>query len=187
MRHSSAIASVALLCAAGAVAGCGSSSSGSGGSSYHTSSQPTTSAAASSGASTASGAAAGGAGGSSAGATTVGTVHTSLGTILVAGPKHLTVYLFEADKGTTSNCNGPCAQAWPPVTTSGAPHAEGGAHAGDLGMSKRADGTEQVTYNGHPLYYYVTDQSTGETTGQGITSFGAAWWVLNAQGAKVGG
>jgi predicted lipoprotein with Yx(FWY)xxD motif len=186
VRHPSAIASVVLLCAVGAVAGCGGSSSSSNSSAN---SQPSTSAAATGGeygagtgnnTTTTSGAT-----GSSSGATAVGTAHTSLGTILVAGPKHLTVYLFEADKGTTSNCNGACAQAWPPVTTSGTPHAEGGAQASALGTTKRADGSEQVTYNGHPLYYYVTDQAAGETTGQGITSFGAAWYVLNTQGAKV--
>jgi predicted lipoprotein with Yx(FWY)xxD motif len=105
--------------------------------------------------------------------------------VLVAGPKHLTVYLFEADKGTTSNCSDACAQAWPPVTTSGEPQAEGGAKSADLGTTERSDGTRQVTYHGHPLYYYVSDQSSGETTGEGVKSFGAAWYVMNPQGKKI--
>jgi predicted lipoprotein with Yx(FWY)xxD motif len=117
--------------------------------------------------------------------TAVGTTHTSLGTVLVAGPKHLTVYLFEADRGTTSNCSGACAQAWPPVTTSGEPKADGGAHSSDLGTTTRADGTKQLTYKGHPLYYYVSDRSSGETTGEGVKSFGAAWYVLNPSGKKI--
>lgn len=63
-----------------------------------------------------------------------------LGTVLGAGPKQLTVYLFEADKGSTSSCSGACAAVWPPVTTSAKPKATGGALATDLGTSKRSDG-----------------------------------------------
>ncbi len=114
-------------------------------------------------------------------------MHTNLGTIVVAGPKQMTVYLFEADRGSTSNCSEACAQAWPPVTTTGNPKAEGGALAADLGTTTRSDGTKQVTYKGHPLYYYVTDQQSGETTGQGVKSFGAAWYVLSPKGSKIDG
>ena len=77
----------------------------------------------------------------------IGTTHTSLGTVLVAGPKRLTVYMFEADKGGTSTCSGACAQLWPPVITSGEPAAEGGATASKLSTITRSDGSKQVTYN----------------------------------------
>jgi predicted lipoprotein with Yx(FWY)xxD motif len=117
--------------------------------------------------------------------TVIGTKHTSLGTILVAGPKHLTVYLFEADKGSKSKCKGACARAWPPVTTTGAPRAEGRAVAGDLGTTMRAGGVKQVTYEGHPLYWYDADKRAGETTGQGSPEYGASWWVLSPSGKAI--
>src|SRR5690349_23089831 len=96
-----------------------------------------------------------------------------------------TLYLWEADKNGTSTCTGPCAAAWPPVTTSGPPQAGRGVDKSLLGTVKRADGTEQVTYNGHPLYYYVGDTAAGMAKGQGSKDFGASWYVLNAKGAKI--
>jgi predicted lipoprotein with Yx(FWY)xxD motif len=111
--------------------------------------------------------------------------HGKLGTILAAGPKKLTVYMFEADKGTTSSCTGACAKVWPPVTTSGAPTAAGGAVAADLGTTKRSDGTEQVTYKGHPLYFYDDDKDSGDAYGQGSKAFGAGWYVLKPSGEKL--
>jgi predicted lipoprotein with Yx(FWY)xxD motif len=96
-----------------------------------------------------------------------------------------TLYLWEADKNGTSTCTGPCAAAWPPVTTSGAPQAGSGVDKSLLGTVKRDDGTEQVTYNGHPLYYYVGDSGPGMAKGQGSKDFGAGWYVLDAKGAKI--
>jgi predicted lipoprotein with Yx(FWY)xxD motif len=177
VRHLTALTATTLALAGLAVAGCG-SSGGSGSAKTEASGYPSTSTSA------ASSAAASGAGGSAAG-TAVATEHTSLGTILAAGPKRLTVYLFAADTGSTSTCSEACAQAWPPVTTTGAPKAEGGAVAADLGTTTRSDGTKQVTYRGHPLYYYVSDSQAGETTGQGVNSFGAPWWVLTPAGSEV--
>ena len=54
-----------------------------------------------------------------------------------------------------------------------------------LGTTKRADGTEQVTYNGHPLYYFAADTGAGMAKGQGSKEFGADWYVLNAKGSKI--
>jgi predicted lipoprotein with Yx(FWY)xxD motif len=183
LRHP--LAALTTLAVAGlAVAGCGSSSSSSSGkteaSGYPSHSASTSNNAAASGGSTSTAAA------SSAGAgTAIATEHTKLGTVLTAGPKHLTVYLFEADKGSTSTCSEACAQVWPPVTTKSAPKAEGEAVAADLGTTARSDGTKQVTYKGHPLYWYASDSQTGETTGQGINSFGAAWYVMSPKGSKI--
>ena len=113
------------------------------------------------------------------------TKHGKLGTILAAGPKKLTVYLFEADKGAASSCTGACAKAWPPVTTSGAPTAAGSAVTADLGTITRSDGTKQVTYKGHPLYFFEKDKDAGDAYGQGAKAFGADWYVLKPSGIKV--
>jgi predicted lipoprotein with Yx(FWY)xxD motif len=120
------------------------------------------------------------------GVATVSVAHNgALGSILVAGPQRRTVYLFAADKGPHSTCSSACAEVWPPLTTSGSPKATGGAHSADLGTITRSDGTKQVTYKGHPLYYYVGDPKSGDTSGQGINSFGAAWYVLSPSGSEV--
>ena len=107
-----------------------------------------------------------------------------LGQILV-GANGMTVYFFLADTGMTSTCSGQCAQNWPPVTTKGAPHAMGGVAQGLLGTTTRGDGTTQVTYHGHPLYYFIADSAAGLATGEGINAFGARWEVVNAAGVAV--
>jgi predicted lipoprotein with Yx(FWY)xxD motif len=122
---------------------------------------------------------------SAAGGVLVSAKHAKLGTILAAGPKRLTVYLFEADKGSASACSSACAKVWPPVTTTGAPTAGGGAMAADLGTITRSDGTTQVTYKGHPLYYFAQDKDNGDAYGQGIKSFGSDWYVLKPSGSKL--
>jgi predicted lipoprotein with Yx(FWY)xxD motif len=106
-------------------------------------------------------------------------------TILAAGPKKLTVYMFAADHGGTSACYGACAGAWPPLTTTGALKAEGGASASKLGTITRTEGVKQVTYGGYPLYYYSPDTSEADISGQGINSFGALWWVLSPAGKVI--
>jgi predicted lipoprotein with Yx(FWY)xxD motif len=111
---------------------------------------------------------------------------TKLGKILVDEDGHV-LYLFEADKGTQSTCDGDCAKAWPPVTTSGKPVAEEGADASKLATTARSDGKTQVTYGGHPLYYYAEDEKPGDMNGQGSEEFGAEWYVVGPNGAKVEG
>jgi predicted lipoprotein with Yx(FWY)xxD motif len=111
--------------------------------------------------------------------------NATLGTILAAGPKKLTVYMFVADHGMKSTCYGACASSWPPVTVSGAPKLEGGALKSKVGTTKRSDGTTQLTYAGRPLYYYSPDTSEASVIGQGVTSFGALWWVMSPSGAVV--
>jgi predicted lipoprotein with Yx(FWY)xxD motif len=110
--------------------------------------------------------------------------NAKLGQILVDG-KGITVYLFVADTGTTSTCYGSCASIWPPVLTTGAPQAGTGADASLLGTTMRTDGKVEVTYAGHPLYYFVQDKQPGDTTGQGINGFGALWWVMSPAGAAI--
>jgi predicted lipoprotein with Yx(FWY)xxD motif len=108
----------------------------------------------------------------------------SLGQILV-GANGRTLYLFVADTGMTSRCTGSCAQNWPPLTTAGVPRAAGGVSQHLLGTTRRADSTTQVTYNGHPLYYFIADSGPGTASGEGINAFGARWEVVNAAGVAV--
>jgi len=109
---------------------------------------------------------------------------SSLGTFLVDA-KGRTLYLWDADKGAMSTCNGGCATEWPPLTTKVAPKAGTGVKASLLGTSKRSNGTLEVTYAGHPLYYFAGDTSAGQTTGQGSGSFGAPWWVVSPAGQAL--
>jgi predicted lipoprotein with Yx(FWY)xxD motif len=110
---------------------------------------------------------------------------SKLGTILAAGSKKLTVYMFEGDKGASSSCSGACASVWPPVTTSGGPSATGAASSADLGTITRSDGTTQVTYKGHPLYFFAKDKDSGDAYGQGVKGFGSDWYVIAPSGSKV--
>jgi predicted lipoprotein with Yx(FWY)xxD motif len=95
------------------------------------------------------------------------------------------VYLWAADSGGKSSCMGACAKAWPPVTTKGKPTAGPGVNAADLGTTTRSDGTQEVTYKGHPLYYFVFDKSKGDTNGQGSKNFGALWWLVAPSGDPI--
>ena len=95
------------------------------------------------------------------------------------------VYLWAADSMNKSSCSGACAGAWPPVTTTGQVTAADGAKAADLGTITRSDGTKQVTYLGHPLYYFAGDSGPGQTNGQGSDSFGAKWWLVAPAGTKI--
>ena len=119
-----------------------------------------------------------------AGALTVGLRSTPLGQILVDGDGK-TLYLFEADRSATSTCYGDCASVWPPLLTGGSPVAGPGVNQSLLTTTTRTDGSHEVVYDGHPLYYFVSDKQAGDTTGQGISSFGANWYVLSAAGTKV--
>jgi predicted lipoprotein with Yx(FWY)xxD motif len=106
-----------------------------------------------------------------------------LGKVIVDS-KGMTLYDFHKDKGTTSACYGECAVAWPPLLTSGAPKAEGGAQGSLLGTTKRKDGTLQVTYAGHPVYGFVEDKKPGETNGNDFEGFGAEWYALMPNGEE---
>ena len=111
---------------------------------------------------------------------------TKLGQTLVDAQGR-TLYLFEADSAGKSNCHGACASAWPPYLSNGAPQAGNGVAGGQLGTIMRSDdnGGTQVTYHGHPLYYYVGDSEPGTTAGQGLDQFGARWYVVGATGAPI--
>lgn len=116
---------------------------------------------------------------------TVTTMNVSpLGKILV-NDKNLSLYLFQADKSTTSTCTGACAKLWPPLLVNGTPTVAGGVDQKKLGTSKRSDGGTQVTYDGHPLYRFAADTSPGNVRGQGLNNFGAKWYVLGTDGKAI--
>jgi predicted lipoprotein with Yx(FWY)xxD motif len=117
-------------------------------------------------------------------AATIGMASTSLGNVLVDSQGR-TIYLFQKDSGTRSACSGGCAAAWPPVRTSGKPTIGSGLTASKVGTTPRSDGKPQVTYNGHPLYLFANDQSAGDTNGQGVNAFGAAWYVMSPAGNAI--
>jgi len=103
-----------------------------------------------------------------------------LGSFLVDS-KGMTLYLYTTDTPNTSNCYGPCATAWPPLLTNGAPIAGSGVTGSLLGTTTRTDGTTQVTYNGWPLYYFQTDKVAGDTTGENVQG---VWFVITPAGVK---
>jgi predicted lipoprotein with Yx(FWY)xxD motif len=116
--------------------------------------------------------------------TTVAVAKSRLGRILVDS-KGITLYDFVKDKRGASSCYGACAALWPPLITKGKPHAGHGVRASLLGTTKRKDGKLEVTYNGHPLYYFVSDRKPGQTTGQGVNQFGGPWWVISPAGKEI--
>jgi predicted lipoprotein with Yx(FWY)xxD motif len=112
-----------------------------------------------------------------AGTATVSVKQTSLGATLV-GPTGRTLYLFEGDKRGVSTLSAAGRAVWPPLT--GTVKAGSGVQASKLGTTHT--GFKQVTYNGHPLYYYIGDHAPGSTKGQHLKEFGALWFVLSPSG-----
>lgn len=98
-----------------------------------------------------------------------------------------TVYLWVADTAGTSTCTGACARVWPPVLGSGGSSAGSGVATAKVTTVARGDGTTQLVYAGHPLYYYAADSAAGDTHGQGSDSFGAKWWEVAADGQAITG
>jgi predicted lipoprotein with Yx(FWY)xxD motif len=114
----------------------------------------------------------------------VAVVGSRLGQLIVDGSGRA-LYLFEGDRTNVSTCYDACAQAWPPLLTIGLPDTGPDVSRVDLATSTRRDGGLQVTYHGHPLYAFVGDKQAGDTTGQGLTAFGARWYVVRPDGTKI--
>jgi predicted lipoprotein with Yx(FWY)xxD motif len=163
---------VALACGAVAVAGCGSSDNSTTGSEAGYGGTAATTTAAQTAPAEATG-------------TAVSAAMTKAGKVLVDS-KGLTLYDFHKDKGIVSACYGACAKIWPPLLTEGKPQAGEGAVASKLGVTKRKDGTVQVTYARHPLYTFVEDTKPGEANGNDISDFGAQWYALFPSGEEAG-
>jgi len=122
--------------------------------------------------------------GTAAGGAALGVASSALGQIVVDG-KGMSVYLYDKDtqNAGSSSCSGPCAAKWPAVTADSATPTVQGV-TGKVGTIKGVDGKTQVTLNGWPLYHFAGDSKAGDTNGQGV---GKIWWVLGADGSKVGG
>jgi len=145
-----------LVAAALLAAGCGGSSPGSGGTSG-TSSSPASSGSA------------------------LKTTQISGVTVLTSA-KGFTLYWFAPDTSTKSNCNGSCAQIWPPVK---GPATAGPGVTGKLGTITRSDGSAQATYAGHLLYTYTADTAPGQANGNGNGASGGVWHEVTASGAAA--
>ena len=142
-------------------------------------------AACSSGSSSSSGSTSNSTSPSAATSSTMITTKTSSGGSFLTNSAGRAIYLFVADSTGKSTCDGACASAWPPVIAAGQPTAAGGALATDLGTITRSDGTKQVTYDGHPLYYFSGDTGPGTDKGQGVDGFGAKWWLVAPSGSSI--
>ena len=114
---------------------------------------------------------------------TVKVVDSQFGRV-IADRRGEAFYLFDKEKGKRSRCYGECAVAWPPVLTKAKPRAGNGADADLLGTTKRRNGKLQVTYNGHPLYYYKDDEP-GRILCHNVDEFGGLWLVVNRRGDAV--
>jgi len=103
---------------------------------------------------------------------------TPLGTIVTSDG--FTLYRFDKDtaKPSKSTCTGECAKTWPPLLGDGTPALSGLAQ-GIVGTVGRADGTQQLTLNGWPLYRYAKDTAPGDTKGEGV---GGTWRAVGADG-----
>ena len=104
------------------------------------------------------------------------------GATVLTDAKGLTVYSFAPDTSTKSNCNGSCANYWPPVT---GPVTAGSGVTGQLGTITRSDGSTQATYAGHPLYTYVGDTAPGQAKGNGLNLSGGVWHEITVSGGAA--
>ena len=107
----------------------------------------------------------------------------SLGSFLV-GENGNSLYIFTPDEPGVSNCSGQCADFWPPLTVeSGATPSMGPGVTGAMALISRDDGSQQVTYNDQPLYFFANDSAPGDTNGQGVND---VWFVASAEGLVEG-
>jgi len=120
---------------------------------------------------------------SSPAAATAGSLKTATigGATVLTNANGFTLYSFAPDTSTKSNCNGACAQNWPPVK---GPATASGVK-GTFGTIKRSDGSTQATFDGHPLYTYVGDHAPGQAKGNGLNLSGGVWHEVTVSGAAA--
>jgi predicted lipoprotein with Yx(FWY)xxD motif len=116
-------------------------------------------------------------------AATTGNLKTTTigGATVLTNAKGFTLYSFAPDTPTTSNCNGACAQFWPPVK---GPATASGIK-GTFGTIKRSDGSTQATFDGHPLYTFAADTAPGQAKGNGLNEEGGVWHEITTSGAAA--
>ena len=117
---------------------------------------------------------------SSPAAATSGSLKTTTigGATVLTSAKGFTLYSFAPDTPAKSNCNGTCAQNWPPVK---GPATASGV-TGTFGTIKRSDGSVQATFDGHPLYTFVGDTAPGQAKGNGLNAAGGLWHEITTSG-----
>jgi predicted lipoprotein with Yx(FWY)xxD motif len=122
---------------------------------------------------------------SSPAAATAGSLKTATigGATVLTNANGFTLYSFAPDTPTTSNCNGTCAQNWPPVK---GPATASGV-TGTFGTIKRADGSVQATFDGHPLYAFAGDTAPGQAKGNGLNAAGGLWHEITTSGTAPAG
>jgi predicted lipoprotein with Yx(FWY)xxD motif len=122
---------------------------------------------------------------SSPAAATAGSLKSATigGATVLTSSKGFTLYSFAPDTSTKSNCNGTCAQNWPPVT---GPVTAAGV-TGTFGTIKRSDGSVQATFDGHPLYTFVGDTAPGQNKGNGLNAAGGLWHEITTSGSAPAG
>jgi len=122
-------------------------------------------------------------GGSSTHAAAAGSLKTAKigGAMVLTNAKGFTLYSFAPDTSTTSNCNGTCAQNWPPLK---GPTTASGVK-GTFGTIKRSDGSTQATFDGHPLYTFVGDTAPGQAKGNGLNAAGGLWHEITTSGSAA--
>jgi predicted lipoprotein with Yx(FWY)xxD motif len=127
----------------------------------------------------------GGTSGSSPAAAAAGSLKTATigGATVLTSSKGFTLYSFAPDTPAKSNCNGACAQNWPPVT---GPVTASGV-TGTFGTIKRADGSVQATFDGHPLYAFAGDTAPGQAKGNGLNAAGGLWHEITTSGTAPAG
>lgn len=108
-------------------------------------------------------------------------VHNPAHGNIVVDTNGMSLYLLTSEAHGQFTCNVVCTIFWPALTVPNGTTSVSAAKgvAGKLGLVKRPEGTTQVTYNGYPLYRYVQDSSPGQTQGQGVSSFGGTWYLVN--------
>ena len=115
--------------------------------------------------------------------TRIKTGDSDFGSILFDGTGQA-IYLFDKETTPRPDCYGACAEAWPPVLTEGNPRAAGTVKSTLLGTTRRTDGSTQVTYAGHPLYFYA-HEGKNEVLCHNITEYGGLWLVVTPRGAPA--
>lgn len=170
-----AVAILAVACGGGSTSAAGATT---------TTAPTTTTAATTTTTTTTTSAAASSSASASASALTLRTARGSAG-IWLTGVGGRALYGYTVDQGAKSNCYGACATAWPPLTATGSVSVTGQFTAQKfLGVTTRTDGTKQVTYGGHPLYYYQGDKGPGQIKGQGV---GGVWFLIGPVGNVMNG
>ena len=111
------------------------------------------------------------------------TADSEFGEILFDGAGQA-IYLFDKEATPTPECYDDCAEEWPPVLTEGDPVAAANVLAGQLGTTQRTDGTSQVTYAGHPLYYYA-HEGINQVLCHNVDEFGGLWLVVTPSGVPA--